>query len=222
MNDRFVDIRVSTLQVCKGDVLFCSREAEPYLTVDVLENISKLICEFGFFKRILKYNKISNGCLEQNFYKIDVLSNKEFDNKLLSSLKERYQINSKLIAITGTKGKTSTSWFVCQLLSKNSLACGYIGTLGVYFFDKQGNISIVADHSLTTPNISDMYIFLHRLSKLGADFIVFEVSSHSLKQGRIAGIDVDCACFTNLSQDHLDYHGTMRKYFLAKSILFSR
>ena len=108
MNDRFVDIRVSTLQVCKGDVLFCSREAEPYLTVEVLENISKLICEFGFFKRILKYNKISNGCLEQNFYKIDVLSNKEFDKKLLSSLKERYQINSKLIAVTGTKGKTST------------------------------------------------------------------------------------------------------------------
>ena len=222
MNVCFTDIRVNTLQVRDGDVFFCSREAEPYLTTEIVDSVSKLVCEFGFLKRILKYKKLSPDCLKQNFHKIDLISYKEFDKKLVASLRERYKINSKIIAITGTKGKTSTSWFVCQLFAKNGFSCGYIGTLGVYFFDKDGDVTNIANSSLTTPNISDMYIFLNHLSQLGACFIVFEASSHSLKQKRIAGIDVDCACFTNLSQDHLDYHGTMRKYFSAKSLLFSR
>ncbi len=218
MPSSFQNIRVSTLEVEEGDVFFCSRDAERYLNSDIFKKVSLFFCESGFFDR----NENCSDLLSSFKDKIVELSGGDFHRKLVSLLKERYPIKSKLIAITGTKGKTSSCWFISQLLQKSGFSCGYIGTLGVYFFNKSGEINHLKKPELTTPNIGDLYINLNNLSNLGSDIIVFEASSHALQQGRLDGLEVDCACFTNLSQDHLDYHGTMNNYFLAKSLLFSQ
>jgi UDP-N-acetylmuramoyl-L-alanyl-D-glutamate--2,6-diaminopimelate ligase len=116
------------------------------------------------------------------------------------------------IGITGTNGKTTVAWLVSQALSSLGVRCGYLGTLGY------GRPGALATHALTTPDC----LALHReLAVLGTPAVAVEVSSHALAQDRIAGLDFPVAAFTNLTRDHLDWHGTMDAYFAAKARLFA-
>jgi len=121
--------------------------------------------------------------------------------------------NIKLIGVTGTNGKTSVSLFISQLLEALNVRTGVIGTLGISHSD---NIT-----SNTTPDIFTIYKSLQEYSKKGIEVAVIEASSHALIQNRLSGLTFEQAIFTNLTQDHLDYHETMEDYREAKGKLFS-
>lgn len=121
----------------------------------------------------------------------------------------------KVVGVTGTNGKTSTSHFIAHGLSKGSaLACGLIGTLGYGLY---GQLK-PARH--TTPQPLKLQRTLAKLRDCGAKSVAMEVSSHGLSQGRTAGVRFTTAVFTNLTRDHLDYHGDMANYAKAKQQLF--
>jgi len=121
----------------------------------------------------------------------------------------------KVIAITGTNGKTTTAFLIGHLLE----ACGFtpavLGTAGHRLAD-----GVLLPTAHTTPDAPELQRLIRRHRELGGDSVVLEVSSHALVQERIAGLDVSCAVFTNLSRDHLDYHRDMDSYARAKARLF--
>ena len=121
-----------------------------------------------------------------------------------------------LIGITGTNGKTTTSYIMKHMLeSALDAKVGLIGTNG----NMIGDEFIHSEH--TTPESYELHKLFHRMLEAGCTHVVMEVSSHSLTLERVAGICFDVAVFTNLTQDHLDFHGTMEAYAEAKRKLFS-
>ncbi len=116
----------------------------------------------------------------------------------------------RMIGVTGTSGKTSCTHFIAQALQAMNIPCGIIGTLGCGFYGALGEVG------LTTPDAVTLQATLHQFVLQGAKAIAMEVSSHSIDQGRINGIEFDIGIFTNLSQDHLDYHGDMETYANVK------
>ncbi|MFC1668512.1 UDP-N-acetylmuramoyl-L-alanyl-D-glutamate--2,6-diaminopimelate ligase [Chlamydiota bacterium] len=121
-----------------------------------------------------------------------------------------------IIAITGTNGKTTTSYFLKQLFCQLKIPCGLIGTIAYEFGKKQ----IAATR--TTPESTDLFGLFDAINKQHIKWVIMEVSSHAIDQNRVFGIDFAGAIFTNLSSEHLDYHKTMPRYFSAKNKLFTR
>lgn len=119
-----------------------------------------------------------------------------------------------VIGVTGTDGKTSVSQLLAQALDQDEAPCGVIGTLGV------GRAGALEPGTHTTPDALSLQESLARLRDQGARWLSMEVSSHALAQGRVNGVAFDHAIFTNLSRDHLDYHGNMQAYAQAKRRLF--
>ncbi len=120
-----------------------------------------------------------------------------------------------LIGITGTNGKSSTSFFLKSLLERLHKKAGYIGTL---FYEIEERIPAKE----TTPSILEIASLLKRANLAQLEYVVMEVSSHALDQDRIYPLHFKVAAFTNLSRDHLDYHETMEAYFSAKKKLFTQ
>lgn len=118
------------------------------------------------------------------------------------------------IGITGTNGKTTTSYILSHILSHCGWKTGLIGTIKSQIGDWERS------NTLTTPDPADTYYLLDKFYKKGAQAAIMEVSSIGLDQDRVAGLDFNLGVFTNLSQDHLDYHGTISDYFQAKKKLF--
>ncbi|AGI23001.1 UDP-N-acetylmuramoyl-L-alanyl-D-glutamate--2,6-diaminopimelate ligase [Pseudomonas sp. MT3] len=120
-----------------------------------------------------------------------------------------------LVGVTGTNGKTSVSQLVAQALDLLGERCGIVGTLGTGFY------GALESGRHTTPDPLAVQATLARLKQAGARAVAMEVSSHGLEQGRVAALGFDVAVFTNLSRDHLDYHGSMEAYGSAKAQLFA-
>lgn len=118
------------------------------------------------------------------------------------------------VAVTGTNGKTTFVNLLAQLLRAAGHKCGVIGTLGTSL---DGSVSDAAN---TTPDAVTLQRKIASWQREGVRFIAMEASSHALDQGRLAAVDIDIAVFTNLTRDHLDYHGDMRRYASAKTSLF--
>ncbi|UTR06686.1 UDP-N-acetylmuramoyl-L-alanyl-D-glutamate--2,6-diaminopimelate ligase [Alkalihalobacillus sp. LMS6] len=133
--------------------------------------------------------------------------------KLASRFYDKQEKKPVMIGITGTNGKTTTSFMLKHLFESVGLSCALFGTV----------VNIINGEELTsTTNTTLGPIELHRqLALSNDDIVIMEVSSHALTQNRVAGITFDFALFTNLSQDHLDYHQTMDDYFSAKKALFA-
>jgi UDP-N-acetylmuramoyl-L-alanyl-D-glutamate--2,6-diaminopimelate ligase len=123
-----------------------------------------------------------------------------------------------VVAVTGTNGKTSVSRWVAQALSASGRRCAVIGTLGAGFPDEGTMVPLVN----TTPDAVTVHAMLARLHAAGARAVALEASSIALEQDRLSGVDIDVAVFTNLTRDHLDYHGTLEAYGEAKALLFER
>lgn len=119
-----------------------------------------------------------------------------------------------VIGITGTNGKTTCTQLLTQTLSQSSKKCAVIGTLGCGFL---GGLD---ETFHTTPDVVTVHKLLSEYRDAGAEYVCMEVSSHALAQGRVNEVEFDIAVFTNLSRDHLDYHGTMDVYGAAKATLF--
>ena len=119
-----------------------------------------------------------------------------------------------LIGVTGTNGKTSTTYMIKKILEAAGHKVGLIGTIQNLIGDRQ-----IAAHN-TTPNAYELNSLFALMKAEGCDYVIMEVSSHALDQRRVYGLDFDVAVFTNLTQDHLDYHKTMENYLAAKKKLF--
>ncbi|WP_434779694.1 UDP-N-acetylmuramoyl-L-alanyl-D-glutamate--2,6-diaminopimelate ligase [Neisseria sp. Ec49-e6-T10] len=152
-------------------------------------------------------------------------SDKQIDNLPITNLSERVgevaayfldepsrQLN--VIGVTGTNGKTSITQWLAQALDLLQERCAIIGTVGNGFFDQ------LQDTTHTTPDAVTVQHLLSDFSKEGAKAIAMEVSSHGLDQYRVNGVHFNSAIFTNLTRDHLDYHGSFEEYGEAKSRLF--
>ncbi len=122
----------------------------------------------------------------------------------------------KLIGVTGTNGKTTTTHLVEYFFQQQSQAIALLGTL----YTRWSGYQKTATH--TTPFSPQLQSQLAAALAAGNEYAVLEVSSHALSQGRVLGCEFDCAIFTNLTQDHLDFHGTMEAYFAAKALLFEQ
>ncbi len=123
----------------------------------------------------------------------------------------------KVIAVTGTNGKTTTSAFIGSILK----AAGYkYGVSSTAFFDINGEVT-ANDTNMTVTNPFQVQKILSKMKKRGVEWVVLEVTSHAIDQNRISGIPILAAVMTNLTQDHLDYHGTMENYAAAKLKMFS-
>lgn len=120
----------------------------------------------------------------------------------------------RVVGITGTNGKTTTSYITRAILRKAGYKVGLIGTIQIMIEDE-----VLPIHN-TTPDVVELQHTLAMMRDKGMDYVVMEVSSHALDQNRVAGIEFDTAVFTNLTQDHLDYHKTLENYMLAKAKLF--
>jgi len=123
-----------------------------------------------------------------------------------------------VVAVTGTNGKTSVSRWVAQALTACGRRCALIGTLGSGFPDAEAMRPLAN----TTPDAVTVHATLARLRSAGAQAVALEASSIALDQDRLSGVEIDVAVFTNLTRDHLDYHGTMEAYGAAKARLFAR
>jgi UDP-N-acetylmuramoyl-L-alanyl-D-glutamate--2,6-diaminopimelate ligase len=120
----------------------------------------------------------------------------------------------RIAAITGTNGKTTCAYLLAQCLERLGLAAAYIGTIG------WGRPATLAEPTHTTPDAVTVHRTLAQLRASGVREVAMEVSSHALDQGRVDGVRFQVAAFTNLTRDHLDYHGTMHEYGAAKAKLF--
>ncbi len=120
----------------------------------------------------------------------------------------------KVVGVTGTNGKTTTAWLLRDLLSAAGAPAAYLGTLG--YEDEQGSFEV----GNTTPFAVDLANLIEMARTRGSKAFAMEVSSHALAEQRADGVEFDAAVFTNLTQDHLDYHGSMDKYAEAKWRLF--
>jgi UDP-N-acetylmuramoyl-L-alanyl-D-glutamate--2,6-diaminopimelate ligase len=124
--------------------------------------------------------------------------------------------NMVVFGVTGTDGKTSVAHILAEALDNQELRAGYIGTLGY------GLVGDLHKANHTTPDAITLQAELARLREQEARWASLEVSSHALDQGRVSGVAFDVAIFTNLSRDHLDYHGDIESYAAAKRRLFQR
>ncbi|MCP4367950.1 MAG: UDP-N-acetylmuramoyl-L-alanyl-D-glutamate--2,6-diaminopimelate ligase [Deltaproteobacteria bacterium] len=120
-----------------------------------------------------------------------------------------------IIGITGTNGKTTTAYLIESMLSASGLKTGVIGTINYRYMGK------VFENPVTTPESLDLQKILAKMLKDGVTHVVLEVSSHAIDLFRIENCFIDTGVFTNLTQDHLDYHGNMNSYWLCKKRLFT-
>ena len=120
----------------------------------------------------------------------------------------------RMIGVTGTNGKTTTTNIIRLILRKAGYKVGMIGTINIMIEDEE-----TVSHN-TTPDVVDLQKTLYKMQQRGCDYVVMEVSSHALALNRVAGIEYDTAVLTNITQDHLDFHKTFANYVDAKSLLF--
>ena len=165
---------------------------------------------------------INNGAIkiicERGNYNVETIVVDNTDDYLKTYLVDNYAkefSDLKLIGVTGTNGKTTTCFLTYQILNKLGIKCCYIGTIGCYLDNKKIELSN------TTPDILELYNLLFLAKKNNCEVVVMEVSSHSIAQERIKGLNFDICAFTNLTQDHLDYHKTIDNYCKTKVELVS-
>ncbi len=120
----------------------------------------------------------------------------------------------RILGVTGTNGKTTVSYLIAQALDYLDIPCAYLGTIGA------GRIGKLQDTGLTTMDSIRLYSVLSDMAKAKIPALSMEVSSHGLDQGRVNGLNFEIGVFTNLSHDHLDYHGTLENYGQSKRKLF--
>lgn len=149
---------------------------------------------------------------------IPLLAIDKLSEKLPVLANEFYQYPSKklkVLAVTGTNGKTSVAWLLAHGLQQQDHKVAYLGTLG---FGVLGHLE-PATH--TTPSVFAVQSWLAEFVRQGVDYVCLEASSHALHQARLQGVCIEQAIFTNLSRDHLDYHENMENYAAAKQRLFT-
>ena len=199
-----MNLKTDSRKVTQGDTFIAIRnvntDGHDFIEQAIQNGATKIICEKGEFpvetEIVADTKKYLQEYLYTNYY---------------PKIKDM-----NLIGVTGTNGKTTICFLVYQMLKKLGKNPAYIGTIGFYYQDSQKVLNN------TTPDTDLLYEMLIEAKEAGCDTVVMEVSSHALDKDRIYGLEFDCVAFTNLTQDHLDYHKTMENYCNAKKKLFER
>lgn len=201
-----INIKSDSRKVKKGDIFIAIKgltvDGHGYINEAIKKGASKLIVE------------------KEGDYPIEYEIVKDSNKYLTEYLVKNYSYifdKIKIIGITGTNGKTTTGYLIDNALNKLNIKSSYIGTIGYYVDSKK-----VKDLDNTSPDICSLYELIFESYENGSKYIVIEASSQGLDMGRFEGVKFDYAIFTNLTQDHLDYHKTMDNYALAKQILFKK
>ena len=198
-----INIKSDSRKIKKGDIFIAlkgiSSDGDKYIESAIENGASKII--------VYNDNKYSVETI-----KVD--DTRKYLNDYLKDNYNKYLNEMNIIGITGTNGKTTSAYLIYQALNKLGKKCAYIGTIG-YYLDKK-----VCSLPNTSPDVCDIYEMIIDAYDNGYKNIVMEVSSQGLAMNRLENIPFDYAIFTNLTQDHLDYHKTMENYALAKQKLF--
>ena len=203
------ELRLDSRLVGKGDV-FCALTAEQSFLDDAINRGADVIVTEASFEdfELPKH--------------VVVLKVNGLGDQLPSLAQFYYGLGSRqpqVIAVTGTNGKSSTVFYLAHFLHQLGHQVATIGTLGI---GRWPNDSNQYNAILTTPDIFSLYQAMKQFEQEGVDWVVMEVSSHALDQNRLGNIQIHTALLTHISQDHLDYHGSMANYAKAKLKLFQR
>ena len=169
---------------------------------------------------------VSDNCIYTGKFPLIIVENARASlSKMWSNYYGNPTKSLKIVAITGTNGKTSSAYILYSILKAAGKRCGLISTVECLINDEKletnggAELSDVSA-SMTTPDPKTLYKLFYDMKMKDAEFVVMEASSHSLSQYRLSGADIYIGAFTNLSLDHLDYHKTMEEYFESKKTLF--
>ncbi|MBE6138911.1 MAG: UDP-N-acetylmuramoyl-L-alanyl-D-glutamate--2,6-diaminopimelate ligase [Firmicutes bacterium] len=197
-----MNIKIDSRKVIKGDTFIALRginnDGHKYVIDAIKNGASTVIVEEG------EYNVNTIVVKDTKEYLKEYLENNYYDE--IKKL--------KLIGMTGTNGKTTTCFLLYQALNKINKKCAYIGTLGFYLTDEKRMLTN------TTPSLYELYEMLLECVQNNYEYVVMEVSSQGISMGRVDTLVFDYVIFSNLTQDHLDYHGTIDNYVLEKQKLF--
>ncbi|MCB9060457.1 MAG: UDP-N-acetylmuramoyl-L-alanyl-D-glutamate--2,6-diaminopimelate ligase [Halobacteriovoraceae bacterium] len=202
-NEVFTDITLNLQNAKATEIVF-------YHTRNSIKDIKN-------FKDRVEHSKakliIGKEKIELNDKRLYCIQN-EFDNLLKELCDLFYPVKKypKFIGVTGTNGKTTVTTLVASLLNSKNIKTITIGTVGVFLNEKK----LLDFHGTTTPSYLDLRKILYRLKDEEITYCAIELSSHSLDQNRLLDIPIEMAAWTNLTQDHLDYHENMEKYLCAK------
>lgn len=197
-----MNIKYNSKKIEKGDTFIAlktNNDGHKYIEDAIKNGATKVIAEYGN-------------------YPVETIIVDNTKDYLVKYLYDTYYSeikDLKLIGITGTNGKTTTSILIHNMLNKLGRKTAYIGTNGFYI----GNF--IKELPNTTPEIIDIYELLIEAKKEGCEYVCLEASSHGLDQNRLKGLKFDFAVFTNLTHEHLGYHKTMENYAKAKQKLFN-
>lgn len=203
-NEEFGRICLNSNELCDGDILIITNEINAPIWQKIKATPKAVICSPNL---ILPHNilsiRVNNPrlSLANAFYRQE-----QFSDKM-----------PKIIGVTGTNGKTTTATLISDILSKQGYKVGFIGT---------GKIEVLGirisedNYSMTTPDPSLLYPTIKKMQDFGCEYIVMEVSSHALALDKVAPLKFDYSVFTNLSEEHLDFHGNCENYYEAKKKLF--
>ena len=193
-----MNLKDDSRKIKKGDTFIAIDNGKNYINDAIKNGASKIIND--------EFTKIETEIVnDPRQYLADYLESK-FKNKFK-------KIN--LIGVTGTNGKTTTAYLIYQLFNKFNIKAAYIGTIGFYLNKK------ISDLNNTTPDLLTLYELFEKCINENVEVIVMEVSSHALKLNRVLNIKFDYAIFTNLTQDHMDFHHTFTDYIDSKKRLFN-
>lgn len=200
-----INIKADSRKVKNGDIFVAlngiSSNGEDYVEKAIQNGASKIVVQ------------------SDNKYSVETIKVDDTRKYLNNYLSENYGNiidDMTIIGLTGTNGKTTTCFLIYQALNRLGVKCAYIGTIG-YYLDKK-----VKSLPNTSPDVCDLYELIVDAYDNGYKTIVMEASSQGLAMGRLETVKFDYAIFTNLTQDHLDYHKTMDNYAKAKQLLFKK
>ena len=201
-----INIKIDSRKIKPGDTFV----AIPGSNVDGHDYVNKAI-ELGATKVVIEHD------MDVSVEKIIVEDSNEWLRNYISNTYKDEVNEMNIIGITGTNGKTTSAYLTYQMLNKLGSKTAYIGTIGFYIPDED-----FVELPNTTPNILDLYELFLEAKEKGCKNVIMEVSSHALHQRRVEGLSFKVAAFTNLTQDHLDYHKTMDDYLAAKQLILKQ
>lgn len=199
-----INIKTNSRKVKPGDTFVAIKgftvDGHDYIEDAIKAGATKIVCEHGSY----------------SVETLVVPSTKEWVQKyIVDNYKD--EVNKlRIIGVTGTNGKTTTCFLTYQALKKLGVNAAYMGTIGFYYGDTKYELNN------TTPEILDLYSYFIEALEHGVTDVVMEVSSHSLCEKRVEGLEFSEVAFTNLTEDHLDYHKTMENYLNAKLLILKQ
>ena len=199
-----INIKTNSRKVKPGDTFVAIKgftvDGHDYIEGAIKAGATKIVCEHGSY----------------SVETLVVPSTKEWVQKyIVDNYKD--EVNKlRIIGVTGTNGKTTTCFLTYQALKKLGVNAAYMGTIGFYYGDTKYELNN------TTPEILDLYSYFIEALEQGVTDVVMEVSSHSLCEKRVEGLEFSEVAFTNLTEDHLDYHKTMENYLNAKLLILKQ